>query len=106
MFTAFADKDNLSILFYMYTRLNTPLSSSLISKNTSLSIPKVEQCMEVLSEANLVEKSVIETADGEMYSYMFVNENVVIPLLIYADEISRTEYLCDWAFSRTKPLIK
>lgn len=106
VFKAFADKDNLSILFYMYTRLNTPLSSSLISKNTSLSIPQVEQCMEILSEANLVEKSVIETADGEMYSYMFTNENVVIPLLIYADEISRKEYLCDWSFSRTKPLIK
>ena len=63
--------------------------------------------MEKLGKANLINKSVIETANGEMYSYMFTNENAVIPLLLYADEITKTkmwEYM--WSFSRTKPLLK
>ncbi len=106
VFSALADKDILTIIFYMYTRLNTPLSSSLISKNTGLSIPRVDECMNILNEANLVEKSVIETANGEMYSYIFINENAVIPLLLYADEIMTYGSYYDWSFSRTKPLLK
>lgn len=106
VFRAFADKDVLNIIFYMYSRLNTPLDTSLISKNTGFSESKVNKCMEILCEANLVEKSVIETAGGEMYSYMFVNENAVIPILLYGDEISKRSFLCDWSFSRTKPLLK
>ena len=105
VFKAFANEDVLNIIFYMYTRLNTPLSSSLISKNTGLSIHKVDRCMQILCEANVADRSVIETADGEMYSYMFTNEQAVIPLLLYADEISKRgmwEY--QWSFSRTKPL--
>lgn len=107
VFEVFADRNILDIIFYMYTRLNTPIATSLISKNTGLSIQKVDECMERLCNANLVVKSVIETANGEMYSYMFTNENAVIPLLLYADEITKTkiwEYL--WSFSRTKPLLK
>ena len=107
VFEVFADKNILDIIFYMYTRLNTPIATSLISKNTGLSIEKVDECMEKLGKANLVNKSVIETANGEMYSYMFTNENAVIPLLLYADEITKTkmwEYM--WSFSRTKPLLK
>ena len=107
VFEVFADKNILDIIFYMYTRLNTPIATSLISKNTGLSIEKVDECMERLCKANLVDKSVIETANGEMYSYMFTNENAVIPLLLYADEITKTkswEYM--WSFSRTKPLLK
>lgn len=107
VFELFGDKNILDIIFYMYTRLNTPIASSLISKNTGLSVQMVDDCMERLSKANLVNKSVIETADGEMYSYMFTNENVVIPLLLYADEITKDktwEYM--WSFSRTKPLLK
>ena len=107
VFELFGDKNILDIIFYMYTRLNTPIASSLISKNTGLSVKMVDDCMERLSKANLVNKSVIETADGEMYSYMFTNENVVIPLLLYADEITKDktwEYM--WSFSRTKPLLK
>lgn len=107
VFEVFADKKILDIIFYMYTRLNTPIATSLISKNTGLSVSEVDECMEKLCKSNLVNKSVIETADGEMYSYMFTNENVVIPLLLYADEITKTktwEYM--WSFSRTKPLLK
>lgn len=107
VFEVFADKNILSIIFYMYSRLNTPIATSLISKNTGLSISEVDEYMEKLCKANLVDKSVIETANGEMYSYMFTNENAVIPLLLYADEITKTktwEYI--WSFSRTKPLLK
>lgn len=106
VFKVFANEDILSIIYYMYSRLNTPLSSSLISKNTGISIQKVEEYMDDLLDANLVEKSTIETADGEMYSYMFTNENAVIPLLIYADEITKRDIIFNWSFSRTKPLLK
>ena len=107
VFEIFADKNILDIVFYMYTRLNTPIATSLISKNTGLSLSKVDECMERLCNANLVNKSVIETANGEMYSYMFTNENAVVPLLLYADEITKTETLeFLWSFSRTKPLLK
>lgn len=107
VFEVFADKNILDIIFYMYTRLNTPIASSLISKNTGLSIEKVDECMEKLCRANLVTKSIIDTANGELYSYMFTNENVVIPLLLYADEITKTKiWEYNWSFSRTKPLLK
>lgn len=106
VFSTLADKDILTIIFYMYTRLNTPLSSSLISKNTGLSVSRVDECMDILSKTNLVEKSIIETANGEMYSYIFINENAVIPLLLFADEVMTCGAYYDWSFSRTKPLLK
>ncbi len=107
VFEAFANKDVLRIIFYMYSRLNTPIATSLISKNTGLSESKVDECMEIICDTNLAKKSVIETATGEMYSYMFTNENAVVPLLLYADEITKFDawdFL--WSFSRTKPLLR
>ncbi len=105
IFEIFADKKMLSIIFYMYTRLNTPIATSLISKNTGLTDDEVDECMDILSKNNLAKKSVIETADGKMYSYMFNQESSVIPLLCFADELTITEhYDFLWSLSRTKPL--
>lgn len=107
VFEVFADKNLLSIIFYMYSRLNTPIATSLISKNTGLTESEVDSCMEVLCNNNLATKSVIGTAEGEIYSYMFNQESSVIPLLCYADEIAKTGfYDFVWSLSRTKPLLK
>ncbi len=106
VFEVFADKKLFSIIFYMYSRLNTPIATSLISKNTGLAENEVDRCMEFLCKNNLATKSVISTADGEMYSYMFNQESSVIPLLCYADEIAQTDfYDFIWSFTRTKPLL-
>ena len=106
VFESFSDKKMLKIIFYMYSRLNTPIAASLIGKNTGLDIKDVERCMEILCENNLATRSVVATADGDLNSYMFYQESSVIPLLCFADEICKRDFrdlLGD--FSRTKPLL-
>ena len=106
VFKIFADKKLLRIIFYMYSRLNTPIATSLISKNTGIDMSEVDRCMEILCRNNLATSSVVATADGEIYSYMFHQESSVIPLLCFADEIAKTDYR-DFvgSFDRTKPLL-
>ncbi len=91
----------------MYSRLNTLVATSLISKNTGLAEEQIDKYMEILCENNMATKSIIETADGEINSYMFKQESSVIPLLCFADELTITEsYDFLWSISRTKPLLK
>ena len=106
IFKIFADKKLLSIIFYMYSRLNTPIATSLISKNTGIDTREVDHCMEILCKNNLATCSVVATADGDIYSYMFHQESSVIPLLCFADEIAKKDYH-DFvgSFDRTKPLL-
>ena len=106
IFKIFADKKLLSIIFYMYSRLNTPIATSLISKNTGIDTREVDHCMESLCKNNLATRSVVATADGDIYSYMFHQESSVIPLLCFADEIAKKDYH-DFvgSFDRTKPLL-
>lgn len=107
VFEVFADKNILNIIFYMYSRLNTPIETSLISKNTGLTDEEIDKYMEILCQNNMAKKSIIETADGEINSYMFNQESSVIPLLCFADELTRTGfYDFLWSISRTKPLLK
>lgn len=73
----------------MYSRLNTPIAASLISKNTGIESKEVDRCMEILCKNNLATRSSVATADGEIYSYMFHQESSVIPLLCFADEIAK-----------------
>ncbi len=106
VFQVFADKKMLSIIFYMYSRLNTPIAASLISKGTGIEISEVDRCMEILCMNNLATRSSVATADGNIYSYMFRQESSVIPLLCFADEIAKTDFRdfiagCD----RTKPFL-
>lgn len=106
VFQIFADKKLLSIIFYMYSRLNTPIATSLISKNTGIEMNEVDRCMEILCKNNLATRNVVATADGEIYSYMFNQESSVIPLLCFADEIAKKDYRdFIWSFDRTKPLL-
>lgn len=107
IFAIFADKTLLNLIYSLYTRLNTPLDASLISKKTGLSIDQVNHNMDILYQHNLVMRSTIETASGETYSYMFNQESGVIALLCFADELVRKEnnpFL--WSFNRTKPLFQ
>ncbi len=106
VFSVFADEKLMKIILYMYTRLNTPIAASLISKKTGIDITETEKCMETLCVNNLARRTVIATSEGEINSYMFNQESAVIPLLCYADEIARTDYhdfIC--CIGRTKPLL-
>ena len=106
VFSIFADPKLLKIIFYLYTRLNTPIATSLISKNIGMPIPEVDACMEILRQSNLVRRTTIATADGDICSYMFNLESAVIPFLCFADELARgsnDEFL--WSFTRSIPLL-
>ena len=106
VFKIFADKKLLKIIFYMYSRLNTPIATSLISKNTGLAMDEVDRCMEILCNNRLATRRDVATAEGDIYIYMFNQESSVIPLLCYADEICKEDYR-DFVgtFTRTKPLL-
>ena len=107
VFALFADETMLKVLSSMYTRLNTPVAASLISKNAGLSIPEVERYLEILCQNKLVQRTTIATAAGDIYSYMFNMESAVIALLCFADELARKEeeeFL--WCINRTKPLFQ
>lgn len=53
VFAVFADEKLLTIIFYMYSRLNTPVAASLISHHTGIDEDEVERCMEILCQNNL-----------------------------------------------------
>lgn len=106
VFAALADPDTLKILLYLYTRLNTPVAASLISQNTGFSVEKVDRHMERLCEAGCARRTAIATSEGEIYSYMFDQEDAVVALLCLADEIRH----CDdkrivWEVNRQKPIM-
>ena len=104
-FSIFGNKDILNIIFYMYSRKNTPVSLSLIAAKTKIDVGKVEKYMDRLCKCHLAECGVIETENGELKAYMFHNETMVIPLLCFAKEI-RDEKVINWGvwFERNKPL--
>lgn len=105
LFSVFADMNILKIIFYMYTRLNTPIDATLISKNTDIDKEQVEECMKILEENNLVDITYIETAQGDVAVYTFRQEASVIPFLCFADEIHKRNMIDYWVqFERTKPL--
>lgn len=107
VFAALADADKLQILFYMYTRLNTPIATSLISKNTGLSVQEVDRHLEDLCKAFIVKRTAIATAEGEIYSYMFTQEDAVVALLCLADEIRYNEDPnMFWSMDRHKAIME
>lgn len=106
IFMIFSDKKLLNIIFYMYSRLNTPVSLCLIAKEVCLDIEETQHCMEILCENNLASCTVAATIDGDMNTYMYNQESSVIPLLCFADEISKHKFKDLWViFQRTKPLL-
>ena len=107
IFRLFSDKKLLDILIYMYSRPNTPIATSLISKNTGLEHDEIDKCMKILCDNNLATMNTAETADGIIFTYMFHQESSVLPLLCMADEIAKKDFQ-DIAtkFNRSKPLIQ
>ena len=105
LFEAFADADLLKILFNLYTRPNTPVDATFVSKQTGIPLKRVEAIMDVLCRNQLLFRSFGTTARGDIAFYLFNQESAVIPLLCFADEIQTTDMrdlVVD--FSRTKPL--
>ena len=102
----FGNKDILKIIFYMYSRKNTPVSLSLIAAQTGMDIGKTEKLMDKLCKCNLADGGIVETENGTLKTYMFLNETIVIPLLCFAKEI-RDKKVINWGvwFERYKPLL-
>lgn len=107
VFSIFADKNLLDILMFMYSRLNTPVDASLISKSTGLDTDAAERCMDELCRCNLASRRTIATENGCMNSYMFHQESSVIPLLCFADEIAESSKARDFVcrFDRKTPIL-
>lgn len=104
-FAVFAEKDVLKIIFYMYSRKNTPLSLSLISAKTGIPEGRAAQLMDRLCKCRMAVSEEIETEQGHIRSYVFLNETIVLPLLCFAKEL-RDEKIINWGvwFERNKPL--
>ena len=96
--SVFSNKDSLKILFFMYTRLNTPVSLSLISSRTEIPAEKAEKLLKKMCDINIMKCSQIETENGFIMSYTFYNETV-------AKEM-REDKIINWGvwFDRNKPL--
>ncbi len=105
LFSVFADINILKIIFYMYTRLNTPIDATLISKHTGIDEESLKEYMKLMEKSNLVDITYIDTAKGDVATYTFRKESVVIPFLCYADELNKKLVIDYWVqFERTKPL--
>lgn len=106
VFEIFADKTLLDILFFMYSRPNTPITASFIGKYTGLSDEEVQHCMKKLCRSHLATHQAINTAEGEMHTYLFHQESSVVPLLCFADEIAKEDFTdLSLVFTRQKPLL-
>ena len=105
LFSLFADINVLKIIFYMYSRLNTHVDATLISKNTGIEEDSVCEYMKLMEDNNLVDITYIETAKGDVTSYTYRQECSIIPFLCFADEIHKRNTIDYWVqFERTKPL--
>lgn len=105
LFSLFADINVLKIIYYMYSRLNTPIDASLISKNTGINEDSLCDYMKLMEDNNLVDITYVETAKGTVASYTYRQESSVIPFLCFADEIHKRLTIDYWVqFERTKPL--
>ena len=104
-FSILADKDVLKILYYMYSRLNTPVSLSMIAANTKMDVKKTEALMDKLCERHIANCAVVETEHGEVKAYCYTNESIILPLLCFSKELTDTKVINMGAmFRRDKPL--
>ena len=106
-FEILADKDVLKIIAYLYSRLNSPVSLKMIASNTHMDVKKVERLMDKMCERSIAVCDVVETENGDVKAYCFVNESIVIPLLCFSKELTDNGAINMGAmFRRTKPLFK
>ncbi len=104
-FSVLAENDVLDILFYMYTRINLPVSLSQIAASVRLDVGRTEELMEKLCSIKLACCTPIETENGKIKTYTYYNETVVIPMLCSAKEV-RDSKVIHWGvwFDRNFPL--
>ncbi len=104
-FRILSEEGVLKILFYMYSRRNTPVSLSLISEKTRIPDQRVSELMDKMCRINMVKCDEVETENGFIKIYDFFNETVIIPLLLFAKEL-RDEKVLNWGiwFDRNLPL--
>lgn len=104
-FSVLAEEDVLKILFYMYTRINLPVSLSQIAAHVGLDMKRTEALMEQLCRIHLACCTPIETENGAINTYTYYNETVVIPMLCSAKEV-RDSKVIHWGvwFDRNIPL--
>lgn len=89
VFALFSDKKILKITYYLLSMSSIPVTASLISKETGLSLHEVERCMRTLCDKHVVHPTKIASVDGETNSYIIRYEASMVPLLCYADEIAK-----------------
>ncbi len=104
-FSVLGERDVLKILFYMYTRINLPVSLAQIAASTGLDINRTDELMDRLCSVNLACCTPIETEKGSIKSYTYYNETVVMPMLCGAKEL-RDKKVIHWGiwFDRNVPL--
>ncbi len=93
VFEVLSHPEVLEIIYFMFTRLNTPVSVSLIAEKTGLSREEADGFMQMLVEINLADRSVIATENGDINSYTYRQENSLIALLCFADEICQRDII-------------
>lgn len=104
-FAVLGDRDVLKIIYYMYSRLNTPVSLAMIASHTNLDIKKTEQLMDRICERRLANCAVVETENGDVKAYCYINESILLPLLCFSKELMDTNEIHMGAmFRRNKPL--
>lgn len=106
VFEIFADEKLLNIICYIYSLPHMPVATSLICKYTGYGMFEVEKYMARLCDNNLVTRTAIATADGEMSSYTVRAEGFAVPLLCFADEIAKKNPRPFFGtFDRKKPFL-
>ena len=107
LFSILAEKEVFQVLSFMYKRMNTPVSLSLISIKTNIDKNTLLPLMKKMEEARLVVCIETETENGILKSYTYSNEPSLLPLMAFAKEICNdkpinffTNFMCN------KPLFK
>lgn len=105
IFSILAEPDVLKILFFMYTRINLPISLSLIASSTNIKKERAEKLMEKLCSVNLAVCTPVATENGNMKIYTYYNETVMVPILCSAKELL-DKNIIHWGvwFDRNIPL--
>lgn len=91
VFEALSDRRMIDIIYFLYSRPIMPIATSLISKSTGIKSDEIDECMTKLCEKNIATRTVVATADGEINSYTIRRESYVIPLLCFADEMTKKD---------------
>ena len=105
-FKVLSDKTTFEIFSFLYTRTSTPFTLDYIKKSLGISAHDAESGIGALIEANMVEKSELETAEGMIPVYSAYLDAAFLGMLIFAIDLvgQNNEYYAR-SRKRSKPLI-